>query len=545
MTAEVQPLKDSIVGKSGSSLWLLFGSVSLLLLIACTNIAALLLARTAERAREISIRYSLGASRASIIAQLLTECLVLALIGSTIGLMIATAGVTVFRSLARSLPRVDEISLDWRIVLYTLACAVISTVLFGLVPAIQATRRSIASSLAGYSRTQVSSRNPLQWMLVGIQVTLAVTLLVGAALLLRSFQALGRVSPGFDASHVLTFRISGNWGETGDMQALSRRIDRELDAIRSVPGVQTASTSATLPGAADAYPQELQVSEGQAATDTITSDGKVVSAGYFETMRIPLFSGQGCTSQTAWNTAVVNRSFVQAFFPGQSLVGHHITWAQNPYGTPPAEIRGVAADARENGANHAPVPIVYWCANNPEPSPYFLVRTQGDPAAMTVTVRKAIYKIEPARSVFDIVPLEHDLYDASSETRVRTLLLALFALTAILLASVGLYGTLTYFVNVRHREVGLRIALGAVPSQILRRFLMQGLSVASVGCLIGLALAGAFSRVLAGLLYGISRADATSYLGVAFLVLLISAAASVIPAARAARVDPMHALRDE
>jgi putative ABC transport system permease protein len=262
-------------------------------------------------------------------------------------------------------------------------------------------------------------------------------------------------------------------------------------------------------------------------------------------MRIPLFSGQGCTSQTAWNTAVVNRSFVQAFFPAQSLVGHHITWAQNPYRMPPAEIRGVAADARESGVNHVHVPIVYWCANNPEPSPYFLVRTQTNPASFATSIRKAIQRIEPVRSVFDIVPLEQQLYESSSENRLRTLLLSLFALTAILLASIGLYGTLTYFVSVRHREVGLRIALGAVPSQLLRRFLWKGLGGAFAGCLVGLALAGAFSRMLAGMLYGISRADAASYLGVAIVVLLVAAAASVIPAARAAQLDATRALRDD
>ncbi len=544
MTAEVQPLKNAIVNGSGRSLWLLFGSVSLLLLIACTNIAALLLARTAERVREISIRYSLGASRASIVAQLLTESFVLAAIGSLIGLAVAAATASEFRALAKSLPRAEGISLDWRIVLYTLGCGLVSTLLFGLVPALQATRRSIAGSLASHGRTQVSGRNPLQWILVGVQVMLAVTLLVGAALLLRSFEALGQVSPGFDASHVLTLQISANWGETVNRKALIQRIDKDLDALRAVPGVAAAATSVTLPGIAHEYPSETNIVEGHGSTAKIVSDTKVVSDGYFETMRIPIFAGEGCSANVSWDAAVVNRSFVAAFLRDQTVIGRHFLLPSNSFFGSPAII-GIAGDARENGINHPPVPIVYWCANAPNMAPNFLVRTHGDSAAMATTIRRAIHQIEPGRSVFDIIPLRQQLYDSSSESRLRTLLLSLFALTAILLASIGLYGTLSYLVSMRHREVGLRIALGALPSQILVRFLKQGLTVSVLGCVAGLILAAACSRILAGMLYGISRVDTTSYLGVAVIVMLIAALASVIPAARAARVDPMRALRDE
>ena len=540
----VRPLKLTIVGESRSSLWLLFGSVSLLLLIACTNIAALLLARTAERSREIAVRTSLGASRPSIVMQLLTESFTLALVGSWFGLFVAWGAIHAFRSFAKALPRVEEIALDWRIVVYALACALVATLLFGLVPALQATRSGTAGLLAAHSRTQVSGSNPMQWLLVGIQVALAATLLVGAALLLPSLEALGRVSPGFDASHVLTLSISADWSETGDQKKLIQRINNDLDAIRSVPGVLSAAISASLPGAADQYPTKLQL-EGRSAPDSISSDSKVVSAEYFKTMRIPLIAGQGCTDKAGWATAVVNRSFADAFLGGQPTVGRHVGWADNPYGTPPSQIIGVAADARENGLHHAPVPIVYWCANNPNMAPHFLVRTEGDPLRAGASIRRALAKVEPGRSVFDIVPLEQLLFDASSENRFRTLLLTLFALTAIVLAAIGLYGTLSYFVGLRHREVGLRIALGAVPKQILRQFFTQGLSVGLLGCVTGLALGAGFSRALSGMLFGVSRADAVSYAGVAAIVLLVAAVASVLPAIRAARLDPMRALRDE
>lgn len=458
-------------------------------------------------------------------------------------MFVATTAAALARSYTKGLPRLSEIALDWRIVLYTLVCAILSTVLFGLVPALQATHRGTARSLAGHARSQVSSRSPLQWSLVGIQVTLAVVLLIGAALLLRSLRALGHVSPGFDASHVLTLQISANWGETADRKALTHRIKNDLDQIRQVPGVKAAATSMTFPGMAFQYPSELTLSGDRGSTDKIVSDTKVVSAGYFETMRIPILAGQGCTDTVSWNAAVVNRSFVDSFLLNRPAIGRHFQLPPDTFGS--AVIIGIAADARENGINRAPVPVVYWCANAPNMAPNFLVRMQGEPAAMAQAIRHAMKQIEPSRPVFAITPLADLLYQSNSEARLRTTLLTLFAATAIALAALGLYGTLSYLVSLRRREVGLRIALGALPRQILQRFLMQGLRVSIIGCLAGLLLAAAFSRLLEGMLYGISRADLVSYGGVAAGVLLVAATASVIPAARAARFDLMRMLHDE
>jgi putative ABC transport system permease protein len=279
LTVQIQPLKETTIGGVRRSLWILFGSVSLLLLIACTNIAGLLLARTMQREREISVRFSLGASRASVVAQLLTECFVLALVGSALALFVAAFASKTFSTLAKSLPRVEEITLNWRIVLYTLACAIAATLFCGLFPAIRSTRRSIGGELARASRTQVSTRNPAQSLLAGVQVALAVTLLVGAGLLLRSFEELGRVSPGFETSHILTLRISGNWGETGDMKKLTARINRTLDDLRTLPGVRGAATSATLPGMPDDFRTEIQL-DGRAERQTkIVADSRFVSNG--------------------------------------------------------------------------------------------------------------------------------------------------------------------------------------------------------------------------------------------------------------------------
>jgi putative ABC transport system permease protein len=543
LSAEVQPLKETIVAGARRSLWILFGSVTLLLLIACTNIAALLLSRTTERAHEISIRYSLGAARGSIIAQLLTEAFVLALAGSALGLAIAAAGVRILHSLAEALPRTEGITLDWRLALYTLCCAVIATLLCGLVPALIASRRSISSTLASHSRTQVSGGAPLQWTLVGVQVALAVTLLVGAGLLVRSFQALGRVAPGFDPDHVLTLRISGNYGETGDQKKMYQRMKNTLDALAAVPGVESAAISATVPGAARGFPIEIKVTDAAVSPDRkIIADEKVVYGAYFETTRIPLLAGTTCKQDTLWTTAVVNRSFVETYFPDQAAIGHHLqitSFDANP------EITGIVADARENGLNHEPAPTFYWCSTNASPSPYFLLRVHGDPMTLANTLSREIHRIEPSRSVFDIMPLTQHLSESNAENRFRTILLTLFALTAISLAAIGLYGTLSYLVALRHREIGLRMALGALPHQIRTRFLAQGAGISLLGCMAGLAIAAVFSRLLAGMLYDVSRLDPLTYIAVAAGVLAIAAIASALPATRAAHLDPMEVLRDE
>jgi putative ABC transport system permease protein len=546
VTVAVQALKDSTVRSVRQSLWLLFGSVTLLLLIACTNIAALLLARTSERKHEISVRISLGASRTNVITQLLTEVFVLALLGSALGLGLAAGAAKLFRILARDLPRVDEIRLDPHTITYTLVCAVLVTLLCGLLPAIRSTGRSIAGSLAHTSGRQVSTRNPMQWALVGVQVALAVTLLVGAGLLLRSFQELARVAPGFDVSHILTLRISATWAETADMKGLTQRIDRTLAALRAIPGVDGAATSGNLPGVPSQFPSELTIPEGQEdTTRKVMADGRFVSAGDFQTMEIPVLAGQPCVDNASSPGVVVNRSFAHTYFNQSPAIGHHLIFGAGTAFPQTGEIRGIVADSREQGINTNPIPTVYWCLSAPMPDPVFLIRTQTEPVAMAETLRREIHQLEPNRSVFGMMPLTEHLSDAFAENRLRTLLLSLFALTAVSLACIGIYGTLTYVVSVRHREVGLRLALGALRGQIVRRFLMQGVSVAVAGCAAGVLLAVGLGRLLADMLFGVSSLDPVTFGGVIILVLAVAALASLAPAIRAARVNPMQVLRDE
>lgn len=545
LAVEVTPLKNTIVGEVRNSLWLLYISVTLLLLIACSNIAALLLARTAEREHEISIRYSLGASRKAIVTQLLTEVFALALLGSFAGLLVAALATREFHLLAKTLPRAEEIALNWRIVVYSIVAALATTLLCGLVPAIRGTRRQLAHALAAASRTQVSTRSPLQWLLVGVQVTLAVTLLVGAGLLLRSFQELARVSPGFDADHVLTFQVSGSWGETSAMKNVVQRIDRTLDSLRTLPGVEGAATTAMLPGVPAHYQLELKIDRKLEADHPLLADTRYVSADYFHTTRIPLLLGETCRQASAIPEVVVNRSFADRYFEATSPIGHTLAGATANDFLGGSTIRGVVADAREEGTNEQPVPTAYFCTSAPTPFPNYLVRTYGDPMTMAEAIRQRIHEIEPSRSVYGFSTLRDHLDDASSENRLRTVLLTLFAATAASLAGIGLYGTLNYLGRLRQREVGVRLALGALRSQIITRFLLQGVRVAAIGCAVGLALGFALTRFLTGMLYGVGTLDPATYIGVAALVLCVASLASLAPALRAARIEPVQVLRDE
>jgi putative ABC transport system permease protein len=540
----IEPLKEATVG-GVRSLWILFGSVTLLLLIACTNIAALLLSQAACRQHEIAVRFSLGASRVLVATHLLTEVLILALAGASVGLLAAGAASRVFRYLARDLPRIDEIGLDWRIVLYSLVCALLATLLCGVFPAVRASRRDPALSLAQAGRAQVSHRNPLQLVLVGMQIALAVTLLAGAGLLVRSFQVLARVSPGFHPEQVLTFHISTSWAETNNYKASNQRMDRLLDGLRAVRGVESAASAGWLPGVPNGYQIEVKTSEGRAETEPkMLAQFRAVTPDYFTTLRIPVLAGEICREHSNSNGVMVNRSFANSYLGGTGALGRHLAQPANSF-IPPAVIVGIVGDARETGLDREPVPTVYWCFGSMQPGAYFLVRSRGDPKAMAETIRRKVHEIEPRRSVYDLTPLAEHISDAYAQNRMRTILLAFFALTAIVLACVGLYGTLSYLVSVRQREVGLRIALGAMRSQIMRQFLVQALRVCGGGIAVGLALAAAFTRLLTTMLYGVSPWDAATLAGVVAMVLLVSLAASFLPAIRAARLDPMQVLRLE
>src|SRR5262245_231771 len=543
--AQIIPLKEAIVANAGESLWLLFGAVSVLLLISCINIAALLLSRFAHREREIAVRLSIGASRSSVAAHVLIEAAVLAVIGTLLGLWIGAAGTATFRRLAPEMPRVDEIALDGRILLYTLASMATVTFLCGLVPAIRSTRTGLTGTLAETSRTQLAGRQRLQWLLVGMQVALSVTLLVGAGLLLRSFEELSRVNPGFQSRRVLAFRVSASWAETGNMPRLTQQINRMLDGLRTLPGVEAVATSATPPGVPNAYEEEFKLMEERdAGGKPVIARTALVSPSYFETMQLPLIGGEICRLNGSSRELMVNRSFADRYVSGSFGVGRHLVGV-GPLAGPPVRIMGIIADAREHGIDRDPVPTVYFCQYPPQPFRVFLIRTRGEPMAVAQAVRLKIKELEPLRSVYDMAPLEQWIGDAFAQNRLRTVLLVSFAFTALSLACIGLYGTLSYVIRLRRREVGLRLALGALRRDIVGHYVLKGLRVIAPACAAGLALASASGRLLAGMLYGVSPHDPVTLSGVVVIVIFVATLASLLPAARAALVQPVRVLRDE
>ena len=539
---DIQPLKELTIGGVRNSLWLLFGSVSLLLVIACTNIAALLLSRAAGREHEIAIRFALGASRFSVATYLFTEVLVLALGGAALGLLLASGAVRVFRALAGTLPRVEEIGLDWRIVLYTLGCAMAATVIAGLIPAIRGTRRKSGPFGRG-SWTVASLRAPGHAVRDG-----------GRAGGARGDAPGGRGPAGAEFSGAGTSLAGLRRGARADVprqqylggsrrgasQAAGRQPPRRPERGARV---DASATSITLPGVPNRYEIELGTVEGRADTEPkLIAQDRYVTPGYFATLRIPVLAGELCRIEPDAHAMMVNRSFATLYFAGSSPIGRHVVLPANP-AAPPAEIRGIVGDARETGLDHEPVPTAYWCDAAHQPGTFFLVRTRGESAAMIAPIRRAIHEIEPQRSVYELTPLGEHLSDAYAENRLRTILVVCFALTAVSLACVGLYGTLSYAVSVRRREIGLRLALGALRTQVVRQFLIQGLRVSLLGGIAGLALATAFSRLIAGMLYGVSASDPLTLGGVVILMLAVSIVASLLPAIRAARLEPMQVLR--
>jgi len=542
LAVRIEPLKETMVGGARGSLWVVFAAVSVLLLVACTNIAALLLSRAAQREHEIALRYSLGASRAAVAMQLLTETTVLVLFGAALGVPVAAGIIRAFQLLAPDLPRLDEIALNGRFVVYTIASAVIVALLCGLLPAIRSARGH--ENVMRAAERHVLPRHSLQWLFVGAQVALSVTLLAGAGLLLRTVDALSRVNLGFNPAHVLTFHLTGRFGEDrGDYTRTVRRINSTLDELRTLPGIDAAATALMAPGVPGLQQQEFELAEGRAGTEPrLIAESRFVSPSYFDTLAMPILDGELCRRpEDARGTTevMVNRSFADRYFPNRRVIGLHLK------ANTPDRITGVVGDARELGPDRDPVPTVYACFAAPTPFPWFLVRTSGEPRAAIGAIRMKLKALEPLRPVYDVAPLEDRIGDAYAQNRLRTVLLTLFAVTALGMACAGVYGTLSYVVSLRRREVAVHLALGAMRRDVIRTLITTAARVVTVGCSCGLVLALIFTRSLSAMLYGISPSDPATLAGVIALVLAVAAAAALVPAARAAFMQPMRTLRED
>jgi putative ABC transport system permease protein len=550
-TPVVKPPKEVTVGRSGRGLWTLFGAVTLVLLIGCANIACLLLTQAQRRAREMAIRFSLGGRRRQVIRQLLLEAFLVALPGAILGLVLSAWGTDLLRAIAsEQLPRGDEIRLSWPLVWFTLSLSVATTFLFGLIPALAATRTDTAPALAHSSRTQTGgSGQTLLRLLVGSQVALAIVLLISAGLLIRTISTLAHVPLGFQTCNVLTLHISASWGEKRDFKRVQHRLEQTLEALENIPGVESAALTLNPPGAGANYNLEFHVAgrNSDAPGEKLLANAAVVSSSYFRTLGIPLLAGRVCRDNidTSPQESVISRHFAERFFPNESPIGHTLQAGQGS-ATNSTLIVGVVENARDTNRAEQPEPVNYWCtAPGFWPDPIFLLKTQGPPMALANTLRERIKRIEPARAVYDIASLDEQLSSGMTERKLQTVLLSLFGLSALLLAVVGLYGVLGFYVSQRTREIGLRVALGARPAQIFSQIFQQGALMTVAGVVAGLATGAALTKLIVGLLYGVSRWDSLSFFGAPALLIAVAALAIWIPSRRAMRVDPIVALREE
>jgi putative ABC transport system permease protein len=544
----IEPLKEETVGGVRRSLWILFGAVSFVLLITCANVACLLLARAHAREREIAVRFSLGARRWQVIRELLLESFCLAIPGCLLGLALSLIGANLFRRAATVLPRANEIQLDWRIVVFTLSLGLLAAVLFGVIPAVRSTRGEVAGRWAQASRSQIGGRHSIERMLVSAQIAIAIVLLIGSGLLIRSLARLGQVSLGFDPEHVLAFRISASWGETNDMAKVRQRLNRTLEELSALPGVNSAALAIGLPGVDNqGYTSQFHI----AGQDTESEGRKAfaeednVAPSYFSLLGIPILSGDTCRATLdplAQSPVLISSTFADRYFPGQNPVGHYMREAAYPG---QLLIVGVVGDIRKHGYARDPQPTVYWCGGVGNPNPEFLVRSSGDPLLLSEAVRRSMRALEPNRAVYDVKRLSDSVSSTLTERRFQITLLSSFAAMALLLAAVGLYGVTSSLVSLRTREIGLRAALGATPARIFAQILREGALMTAAGVVIGLAAALVLSRSIGSLLFGVAPTDPITFVAVPLLLACVSTVALWLPAHRATNIDPMEALRQE
>ena len=554
-TTALIPLQERIVGQSRSALLILFAAVSLVLLIACANFANLLLARGAERGREIVIRTALGAGRWRIVRQLLTESILIAVLGGAIGVIFAWWGINLLIALKpANLPRLDEVGVDLRVFGFTLGISLLTGLIFGLLPAWTASRVAVGSGLkegargASASRSQQRLRNAF---VVG-ELAVALVLLVGAGLLVKTFWKLRNVDPGFSPDHLLTMRVELPETRYKEVDPQTRFRAQALANINSLPGTQAAMVS-ELPLSGDALDHDFLI-EGRppiAPGDEPSLETRSVMGDYFHVMKVPLKSGRDFQKQdfdpNAPLVGIVNDEMVKQHFPNENPLGKRVRWARNPT-VEWIEIVGVVGNVKHFGLDLPEQPALY--------SPYtqinswkrwmtFAVRTQADPAGMTQAVKEQIWKVDAQLPITRVQTMNEVAAASFDARRFNMFLLTVFAGLALVLAAVGVYGVMSYAVTQRTHEIGIRMALGAQVGNVMRLVMKSGLIIAFVGVAIGLGGAFVLTRLMSSLLFAVEPTDKATFAGVSTCLLLIALAACYIPARRATKVDPLKALRYE
>ena len=552
-SAEVIPLREQFVGNVRPALLVLFGAVGFVLLIACVNVVNLLLSRAAAREREIVLRTALGARRVRVVRQLLTESLLLAALGCALGLLLANWGIRALVAISPGdLVNLQGVGLNFHVLALTVVVSLATGLLFGLAPALEATRLNLGDALKEGSKGaggQSARSSRLRGALVVAEVALALVLLAGAGLMMKSFLRLQGIDPGFKQDKVLTMvmRLPGaKYTEDQQMVAFYRQAGERL---RALPGVLDAGMVNYLPLYGGLGARTGFTVEGRPAPpdgEGPSADVRVTDASYFRTMGIPLLRGRGFTDSEiaeARHVVLISESMARQHFPGEDPIGKRVTVPMSLEPVP-TEIIGIVGDVRYESLVDEAYPTVYMPI--PEltyPFMTLVFRTAGDPVQIAPAVRKALREIDPDQPVSDVRTMDEVMADTMGRARFNTLLLGLFAGLATLLAAVGIFGVMNYSVTLRTREIGLRMALGAQPRQVLMLILRNGLLLTAAGIGLGLAGALALTRVLSGLLFGVGSTDPETFAAIALLLTLVSLIACYLPARRATRVSPLIALR--
>jgi putative ABC transport system permease protein len=554
----IEALEEEVVGEIRPALLVLLGAVGFVLLIACANVGNLLLARAESRQKEIAVRTALGAGRARLVRQFLTESVVLSLAGGIVGLTLGTLGVRMLLATnPDSIPRVSEIALDGSVLLFTFIVAVVAGILFGFAPLLHLTVKNLSMALhEGSQRTTVgSARLMLRRTLVASELALAVILVVGAGLMLRSFATLQQVDPGFRSEGLLTFRLYLPPATYADPARQAVFLDQLTDRLNALPGVSSATAMSGLPPQRRLNANDMQFEGIERIPDGPPHNvdyWQFVTADYFNTMGIPLVEGRFFTEQDAEGAlpvVLVNETMARTFWPGESPLGRRVRPNSR---TPWLSVVGVVKDVKQGGLDEETGTETYFYYPQTAQAVGFgprtmnvVVRASVPPTSLASSVRETVWSMDANLPLADLQPMERVMYDAVARPRFLTLLLGIFGSVALALAAVGTYGVMSYTVAERSHEMGIRMALGAKAGGVVKLVLAQGLKVAGIGLGIGLLGAFALTKLMSSILYGVSNTDVVTFVSVPILLSLIAVVACLIPARRATTVDPIKVLRAE
>jgi putative ABC transport system permease protein len=548
-SAALVPAHEQLVAASRPALLVLMGAVGFLLLIVCANMANLLLARLSSRRREIAVRAALGASRWDVARPIVAESLLLSFGGGALGLFAAAAGLRLLTSLPDArLPRIDQTTLDGGVLFFTAGISIAVALAFGVIPALHASRVDLRGTLTESAGTTSGpyARHLLGGLVV-IEVALALVLLVGAGLMTRSFSKLLQVDPGFESTNLVGAQVLLPTTKYRERQNLVRFYEDVVARLRGAPGVTSAAAVSVLPmsdvGQAMALPFNVEGQQPPRGEDPL-ADVRIVVPGYFETMKIALVAGRYLDDRDALQSprvSLINETMARRYFPDRSPLGQII---QNPHGR--SEVVGIVADVRAQGLDSEPRKQVYLpLRQSPTAGMAVVARTERDPLSFANTIQNVIWSVDPEQPIYQLSTMEQILARAVFLPRMSTMLLALFALAALLLAALGIYGVLSYSVTQRTREIGLRMALGSSSRTTIGLVVQNSLLLIAIGGICGLAFAVLLARSLAGILYGIGPFDLPSFSLAALVLVAAGVIASLLPALRATRVDPMVALREQ